>query len=163
MDLSKAFDCIVHDLLLAKLIAYGFHYNSVKLMNSFLRGRTFKTKIGSFYGPCIHLLVSVPQGPILVPLLFNICICDLFLCDCETNIINCADDTSLYACEPNMDLVLSKFEKDASTVLTWFQNNYLKANSVKSHLLTTSDNIQHIYVGGNQLSSSKYEELLGIL
>ena len=71
-----------------------------------------------------------------------------------------------------MDLVLSKLEKDTSTVFTWFQNNYLKANSGKSHLLTTSDNIQHIYVGGSskyeellgiKLSSSKYEELLGIL
>ena len=64
-----------------------------------------------------------------------------------------------------MDLVLSKLEKNTSTVFTWFQNNYLKVNSGKSHLLTTSDNIQHINIniGGNQLSSSKYEELLGIL
>ena len=38
--------------------------------------------------------------------------CDLFLCDCETNIINYADDTAIYACEPNMDVVLSKLEKD---------------------------------------------------
>ena len=89
--------------------------------------------------------------------------CDLFLCDCKTNIINYADDTTLYACEPNVDLVLSKLEKDTSTVFTGFQNNYLKVNSGKSHLLTISDNIQHIYVGGNRLSSSKYEELLGIL
>ena len=58
---------------------------------------------------------------------------------------------------------MSKLEKDTSTVFTWFQNNYLKANSGKSHLLTTSDNIQDINVGGNQLSSSKSEELLGIL
>ena len=89
--------------------------------------------------------------------------CDLFLCDCETNIINYADDTTLYACEPNMDLVSSKLEKDVYTVFTWFQNNYLKANGGKPHVLTTSDNFQHINVGGNQLSSSKYEELLGIL
>ena len=62
-----------------------------------------------------------------------------------------------------MELVLSKLEKDTSTVFTWLQNNYLKANSGKSHLLTTSDNVQHINVGGNQLSSSKYKELLGVL
>ena len=172
VDLSKAFDCIVHDLLLAKLSAYGFDYNSLKLINSFLSGRKFRTKIGSSYSPYLDLLVGVPQGSILGPLLFNIYMCDLFLCDCKTNIINYADDTTLYACEPNMDLVLSKLEKDTSTVFTWFQNNYLKANSGKSHLLTTSDNIQHIYVGGSskyeellgiKLSSSKYEELLGIL
>ena len=88
---------------------------------------------------------------------------DLFLCDCETNIINCADDTTLYACEPNMDLALIKLEKDTSKVFTWFQNSHLKANSGKSHLLITSNNIQYTNVGGNQLSSSRYEELLDIL
>ena len=62
-----------------------------------------------------------------------------------------------------MDLVLNKLEKDTSTVFTWFQNNYFKANSGKSHLLTTSDNIHHINVEGNQLRCSKSEELLGIL
>ena len=163
MDLSKAFHCIVHDLLLAKLSAYGFDYNSLKLINSFLSGRKFRAKIGSSYSPYLDLLVGVPQGSILGPLLFNIYMCDLFLCDCETNIINYADDAILYACELNMDLVLSKLEKDTSTVFTWFQNNYLKANSRKSHLLTTSDNIQYINVEGNQPSSSKSEELLGIL
>ena len=61
-----------------------------------------------------------------------------------------------------MDLVLSQPEKDTSTVFTWFQNNCLKASSGKSHLLTTSDNDQHINVGWSQLSSSKYEELLGV-
>ena len=43
-----------------------------------------------------------------------------------------------------MDLVLSKLEKDTSTVFTWFQNNYLKVNSGKSHLLTTSGNVLHV-------------------
>ena len=62
-----------------------------------------------------------------------------------------------------MDFLLSKLERDTSTVFTWLQNNYLKANSRKSHLLATSDNIQHINVWGNQLISSKYEELRGIL
>ena len=95
------------------------------------------------------------------PLFFDIYICDLFLCDCESN-INCADDTTLYAREPNMHLVLRKLEKD-STVFTWFQNNYLKANSRKSHLLRTSDNVLYINVGGNQFNCCKHEELLGIL
>ena len=44
VDLSKAFDCIVHDLLLAKLSTCGFGYNSLKLMNSFLSGRNLGRK-----------------------------------------------------------------------------------------------------------------------
>ena len=80
--------------------------------------------------------------------------CDAFLCVCESP----AEDTTINPCESNMDLVLSKLEKDTSAVFTWFQNNYLKANSGKSHLLTTSDNVLHINVRENQLSSRKYEE-----
>ena len=81
------------------------------LINSFVSGRKFRTKIGSSYSPYLDLLVGVPQGSILGSLLFNIYLCELFLCDCEINIINYADNTTLYACEPNMDHVLSKLEK----------------------------------------------------
>ena len=158
LDLSKTFDCIVHELLLAKLSAYGFDNNSRKQVNSFLSGRKFRATIGSSYSPYLDLLVAAPQESILDPLLLN-----LFLCDCKTNITNYTNGTTLYACVPNMDLILGKLKSDASTVFTCFQNNYLKPNSGKSHLLTTSDNIKHINVGENQLSSSKYEKLLGIL
>ena len=163
LDLSKTFDCIVHKLLLAKLSAYGFDNSSLKQINSFLSGRKFRARIGSSYSPYLDLLVAAPQESILDPLLLNIFMCDLFLCDCKTNITNYTNDTTLYACVPNMDLILSKLKKDTSTVFTCFQNNCLEPNSRKSHILTTSDNIEHINVGGNQLSSSKYEELLGIL
>ena len=61
---------IVHDLLLAKLSTYGFDYSSLKLINSFLRGRKFRMKIGSSYSPYLDLLVGVPQRSILGPLLF---------------------------------------------------------------------------------------------
>ena len=49
VDILKFFDCIVHDLLLGELSAYGFDYNSLKLINNFLSDRKFRTKIGSSY------------------------------------------------------------------------------------------------------------------
>ena len=49
MDLSKAFDCISHDLLLAKLYAYGFGKKSVKLISSYLKDRKQRVKINSTY------------------------------------------------------------------------------------------------------------------
>ena len=47
-DLSKVFDCIFHDLLIAKLTAYGFDYQSLRIMESFLTNRQQRTKINAF-------------------------------------------------------------------------------------------------------------------
>ena len=49
-NLSKAFDCLVRDFLLAKLEAYGFIYESLKLMNSYLTDRKRRIQ-GSIFGP----------------------------------------------------------------------------------------------------------------
>ena len=87
IDQSKAFDSLQHDLLLAKLNAYGFIYKSIKLISSFLSERRFRTKINSESSDWEDLLISVPQGSVLGPLLFNISMCGLFLFTAESMIL----------------------------------------------------------------------------
>ncbi len=77
MDLSKAFDCIPHDLLIAKLDAYGFSENALIYIYSYLKGRKQAVKIGNVISELLEILSGIPQGSILGPILFNIFINDL--------------------------------------------------------------------------------------
>ena len=72
MDLSKAFYCLPHDLIIAKLHAYGIEEDSLKLIYSYLTNRKQRTRIGSKFGSRLDILLGVPQGSILGPLIFNI-------------------------------------------------------------------------------------------
>ena len=81
-----------HDLLIAKIEAYGFHRNVLKQFYSFLRNRMQRVKIRSTYSSAKQISIGIPQGSILGPLLFNIFINDLFLVEMELDICNFADD-----------------------------------------------------------------------
>ena len=102
-DLSKAFDRISHDLLIAKLNAYGLSLSFLKLVHSYLQNRKQRTKIGSSYSPWEEIISGVPQGSILGPLLFNIFLCDLFLSIENNYFTNYADDATPYAIGNNPD------------------------------------------------------------
>ena len=138
-DLSKAFDCLQDDLLLAKLNAYGFDYKFIKLISSFLSSRKYRTKINSHFSKWKHLVIAVTQGSVLGPLIFNICMCDLSLFMSEFNVENYVDDTTLYACEKNLHDLQRKLEPESFILLEWFYDNYLKANSGKSHVMLATD------------------------
>ena len=95
-DLSKAFDCRDHKLLITKLSWYGVTLKSLKLIFSYLSNRTQGVGINNSYRRKSEIKYDVPQGSVLRPLLFNIDLIDLFL-ECEDDdITSYANDTTPY-------------------------------------------------------------------
>ena len=135
MDLSKAFDTINHELLIAKLHAYGFSKSSLTLILSYLKDRWQRIKINTNFSSWTELIQGVPQGSILGPLLFNIYINDLFFVLTDVEICNFADDTTPFVCNQSIEEVLSKLEINAEIAISWFECNYMKMNSDKCHLI----------------------------
>ena len=116
-DLSKAFDCLSHDLLMAKLNAYGFSMTALRLVQNYLSNRKQSTKINTEYSSLEEILFGVPQGSISGPLLFNSFLCDLFLIMSNTELACYADDNTPNALGNNIEELIVKLKSASKTVL----------------------------------------------
>ena len=130
-DLSKAFDCLNHQLLIAKLEAYGFGKEALNFIYNYLYNRNQRTKVKSKYSTWREIKFGVPQGSILGPLLFNKFLNDIFLFVENTKITNYADDNTPYAIESSIEKLIESLEHDTTLLLNWFQANEMKPNNDK--------------------------------
>ena len=135
MDLSKAFDCLNHDLMIAKLNAYGFSRSALNFTLSYLSQRKQRVKINGSFSEWKTTSVGVPQGSVLGPLLFNIYINDMFMFISNSQICNYADDTTLYVIHQDIKQAIKILEQDVVILREWFQDNYMKMNGDKCHLI----------------------------
>ena len=131
MDLSKAFDCIPHELLIAKLSAYGFDTKTLKFLLSYLKGRKQSVNIKGNLSPYMDILAGVPQGSILGPVIFNIFINDMTDIFDKCSLNNFADDNTLDAHASSISELVNSLEEDSQKAIDWFKTNHMIANPDK--------------------------------
>ena len=165
IDLSKAYDCVNHDLIIAKLKAYGVGENSLRLIQNYLSQRQQRVKVGSSFSEWLEIILGIPQGSILETILFNAFINDLLLFIKETSICNFTDDTTLYACGKELDTISFKLEIQTNIAMQWLKDNEMVANPSKFQLMFLSKykNFEkNMFFDGKAIKSSDTVELLGI-
>ena len=166
IDLSKAFDSMPHDLLLAKLYAYGISYNCCKLLQSYLRDRKQRVKIESSRSEWVTPVRGVPQGSKLGPLLFNCFINDLLYMEISSTIYNYADDNTLSCSGNDIMSIKSCLAQDANVVMNWFDDNYMSANPSKFQIMFMGAGVDNdayeLEVGNVKLMSVNTVTILGL-
>ena len=170
IDLSKAFDTLCYDILLHKLRYYGFSGTELKLLDCYLRNREQYVKYNNYQSELIDISTGVPQGSILGPLLFSICINDLITVSDKLNFIMYADDTTIYFNLEDFDptCIEADITNELEKVNIWLKLNKLSLNTQKTKLMVfhrKQKNVREINlsIDHNQIEQIPVFNFLGII
>ena len=143
MDLSKAFDSLPHDILIAKIHVYGFEMSALKLIYSYLIDRTQTVKVKSGCNTECQIKSGVQQGSLLGVLLFNIYLNDMFD-SIDADLFNFVDNNNLSSAGYIMEEAKALLINETEAALNWIQVNEMIANPEKFHLMFLSPNKQDL-------------------
>ena len=158
-DLSKAFHCLDHELCTAKFNAYGFNISALRLVHDYLSNSKERIKFGNTYSNWVEIIFEVPQGLIL---LFNIFLAHLFFFINDIDISSYGDNYAPYVISDNIDYIIKSLEEASIALFQWVDNNLLKSNPDKCHLLISSNENVTVHVDKYEIVNSKCEKLLGV-
>ena len=159
-DLSKTFDCLSHKLLIARLNVYGFTLPALKSVHNYLSDKKQRARVNNPYSTWFKILFGVLQGSILGPLLFNIFLEDLFFILNKIGIVSYTDGKTPYTSSNDVNGLIMTLEETSKELSRWFDDNLMKSNPDKCHLLVSTNDHVAISIGNFRIENTKREKLL---
>ena len=165
MNLSKEFDTLKHDFLIAKLGACGFETEDLRYIKTYLTNRKQRVRVNKTFSEWERITTGVLQGSILGPLLFNIVLNDLFLFISNPSLSNYADDNTLYTFGDNLKKIKDNLRSSFNTVHQWFYENYMVLNAEKCHFMCLGNNTENETFLFNSIlmENCKEQKILGVM
>ena len=171
LDLSKAFDCLDHRILLSKLQYYGIKNKSLSLCSNYLSDRTqFVALNPDNFSEKLPINTGVPQGSILGPFFFLLYVNDFNKCTKKFNMINYADDTTLLTTlnYDNNTTADEHMNKELNQVYEWLCTNKLSLNVSKTKFMTFHPPQKHIRkpvlkINNKEILETDEFNLLGVI
>lgn len=161
-DFSKAFDCVNHEILLQKLLCYGFRGNFFNWIKSYLSERTQVVKTFGEISDVAEINCGVPQGSVLGPVLFLLYINDLATIDIQGTFTLFADDTTILWHSKNANSLRDTIKSDICKVKKWCDSNSLVFNINKTNILTFKFTYHDLFLDNQPIENKSHTKFLGL-
>ena len=169
VDLSKAFDCVNHDILLEKLHKYGIRGIAHAWFSSYLQNRSQYVVFDNVNSDKLNIVCGVPQGSILGPLLFLIYINDLENVSQKVIPVMYADDTNLFMSGTNVSDMSLIVNDELTKIMKWMKINKLSVNIEKTNYMIfrkkrkqLPNNIPRLCMDGTSIKKIDTVRFLGV-
>ena len=140
LDFSKAFDTVNHNILMSKLLHNGVRDVMQHWFESYLTNRKQYVSIKNCNSSMSNIILGVPQGSVLGPVLFLLYIndSDIYRSSNQMHFVHFADDTTVFASDSDIYNVHATVNRELVGVDNWLKANRLSLNSKTSYMIISN-------------------------